>query len=114
MSGIARFIDGLGVLGLAAEERGGLVVVTIDVAPEGAPGPHQVGTDPPSDFPRVPPHWLHLRRGLVLPDDPGGASELGEGWWKWSRPHPKWRGDDDPVRRWVAHARSLVVTAKAA
>ena len=112
MSGLAHFMAGLAELGLKAEERGPLVVVELDVAPAGAPGPRDVGTDPPDDFPRVPPHWLHLRRGLVLVEDPGQTSELGDGWWKWSRAHPKWKGGDNAVRNWVAHARSLLLVAK--
>jgi hypothetical protein len=114
MSGVARFMVGLQELGLEAEERGGLVVVTLDVGPASAPGPHQVGTDPPSDYPRVPPHWLHLRRGLVLGEDPGRASELGDDWWKWSRAHPKWKDSDSAARLWVAHARSLLLVAQVA
>jgi len=114
VSGLAEFRSGLEDLGLETEERSGLVVVTLDVGLERVPGPHQVGTDPPSDFPLVPPHWLHLRRGLTLPEDPGAASELGEDWWKWSRPHPRWNGGDGAARLWAAHARALLLGARAA
>lgn len=114
MSGLAAFMAGLRELGLEAEQRGGLVLVTLDVGPASAPGPHQVGTDPPNDFPGVPPHWLHLRKGLVLTEDPGQASELGEEWWKWSRAHPKWKASNNAARLWVAQARSLLLVTKVA
>jgi len=114
MSGLARFVAGLHELGFQAEDRGGFAVVTLDVGPVTAPGPHQVATDPPKDFPGVPPHWLHLHKGLVLSEDPGKPSELGDEWWKWSRAHPKWKGGDHAVRLWVAHARSLLLVAEVA
>ncbi len=98
-------------LGLKPEQRGKLVVVALDVAPVRVPGPHEVGADPPDDYPNVPPHWLHLR-GLVLCEDPGRQSELGDEWRKWSRAHPKWSGGDNAGRLWVAHARSLLLSAK--
>jgi hypothetical protein len=113
-AGAASFIAGLQALGLEAEARNGVVLIRLDIGPPSAPGPHQVGTDPPDDYPRVPPHWLHLPRGLVLTEDPGRASELGEEWWKWSRAHPKWKVGGDPARLWLAHARSLLLQAEAA
>lgn len=113
MTGIERFVAGLAELGLAHEQRGNLVLVTLDVEPPDRPGPHQVGTDPPNDFPNVPPHWLHLRRDLNLPQGGGRDSELGPGWRKWSRKHPKWVAGAG-VRQWVAHARSLVLLAQKA
>jgi len=112
MNGVAAFVAGLRELGLEPEQRGGLVVVILDVGPASARGPHRVGADPPNDYPRVPPHWLHLQRGLVLAEDPGRASELGDDWWRWSRPHPKWKGNDNAARQWVAHARSLLLVAQ--
>ena len=114
MGGPERFMADLKDLGFKVEQRGPIVIVGLDVAPASAPGHHQVGTDPPPDFPYVPPHWLHLRRGLVLSEDPGRASELGDEWWRWSRAHPKWTGGDNAARLWVAHARSLLLVAKAA
>lgn len=115
MSGIDRFTEGLDRFGLAYEKRGALVLVTLDVEPPHLPGPHQVGTDPPGDFPNAPPHWLHLRAHLGLPDEQGHpsqgrASELGPDWRKWSRQHPKWNGPMG-VPEWVAHARSLLLQA---
>lgn len=112
MTGITAFLAGLKQLGLTTEQRGELAVVTLDIAPPGAPGPHEVGTDPPGEFPRLPPHWIHLRRGLVLTEDPGRESELGPEWWKWSRAHPKWKGGDSAVRQWLAHVRSLLLAAR--
>ena len=114
MSGLAHFMAGIEELGLDVEQRGALVLVTLDVAPAAAQTLNQVGADPPGDFPNVPPHWLHLRRGLVLANDSGRASELGDEWWKWSRKHPKWRGGENAVRLWVAHARALLLSAKVA
>ena len=113
MSGLEKFMAGLGRLGFKTEQRGPIVLVELDVASAAAPGPHEVGTDPPADFPNVPPHWLHLRRGLALTEDPGRESELGEEFWKWSRAHPKWKGGDNAARLWLAHARSLLLLAKA-
>lgn len=103
----------LAEMGFALEQRGNLVLVTLDVEPPELPGPHQVGADPPNDFPGVPPHWLHLRRDLSLPDGGGRESELGDGWRKWSRQHPKWVGGAG-VREWLAHTRSLLLMAQRA
>jgi hypothetical protein len=105
---------GLERLGLACQKRGSLVLVTLDVGPADLGDERLVAADPPSDFPNVPPHWLHLHRGLLLPGGGGQASELGPEWLKWSRPHPKWRGGDHAASRWAAHARALLLTAKVA
>ena len=114
MGGPERFVVDIEELGLQAEQRGPIVIVALDVAPAGSSGLHQVGTDPPADFPNVAPHWLHLRRGLILCEDPGRASELGDEWWRWSRAHPKWTGGANAARLWLAHARSLLLGAKTA
>ena len=111
MSGIEEFAARLEELGVKTERRGDLVIATLDVGPPDIPGPHLVGTDPPTDFPNIPPHWLHLSRDLQLPGGGGKRSELGDGWLKWSRQHPKWRGGEHGVRHWLAHARSLLLTA---
>lgn len=114
MTGIERFMAGLERLGLKAEQRGALVVVVQDIAPEGRADLSLLGADPPNDFPNVPPHWLHLHRDLVLPDGTAQASELGDQWRKWSRQHPKWKGGESASRVWLAHARSLLLQAKVA
>lgn len=114
LTGVTAFLAGLEQMRLATEQRGHLVVVTLDFGSADAPGPHDVGTDPPNDFPRVPPHWLHLHQNIVLPEGEGRRSELGENWLKWSRQHPKWTAAENPARLWVAHARSLLLTARAA
>lgn len=119
MSGRHRFKAALEDLGLEVEERGNLALVSFDLGPGGSPGPHLLATDPPNDFPNVPPHWLHLRKGIKLPgdsrkpSDPGRASELGDDWWRWSRPHPKWKGGSTAAQQWAAHIRSLLLRAKA-
>jgi hypothetical protein len=110
MTGVDRFMAALKDLGLECEQRGQLVVVTLDVSPLNSSGRHQVGADPPNDFPNVPPHWLHLRSDLALPQGGAQASELGTDWRKWSRPHPKWVAGAGG-REWVSHARSLLLVA---
>lgn len=112
MSGIDRFISDLEKLGFSTERRGNLVLVELDVSPEEAPALNQVGTDPPKDFPHSPPHWLHLPKKLVLEDEDGRASELGEEWRKWSRKHPSWPSSADAIQSWLAHARSLMLSAR--
>lgn len=114
MSGSDRFVAALEALGYRCRRSGPLVVVTVDVAPAGGAGALDVGADPPGDFPNAPPHWLHLRSGLVLPEGGPQASELGPEWRKWSRPHPRWRPGSSGAREWLAHARSLILTARAA
>lgn len=114
MSGPDRFVADLQTLGFRCVRFGPLVVVTLDVATAAVPGVSEVGADPPGDFPLVPPHWLHLRSNLVLPQGGARASELGPEWRKWSRPHPRWRGGSNGAREWLAHARSLLLTARAA
>ena len=110
MGGLERFMTGLKELGLECEQRGQLVVVTLDVSPPDLPGPHLVGADPPPDFPNIPPHWLHLRSEFALPEGKSRESELGPGWRKWSRKHPKWPPGAG-ARDWLAHARSLLLVA---
>lgn len=112
MGGIDRFTDGLEERGFVTERRGNLVLVELDVALPAAPELNQVGTDPPEDFPTVPPHWLHLRKELVLDGEEGRDSELGDEWRKWSRKHPDWPGGDNGIQSWLAHARSLLLSAK--
>lgn len=112
MTGPERFIKDLEAMGFVCEARGPLVLVNLDIGPPDHPGLRQVGTDPPGDFPNTPPHWLHLPQEVVLPPgrEGGQASELGPAWLKWSRKHPKWPPGGD-VCTWLAHTRSLVLTA---
>jgi hypothetical protein len=114
MDGIDRFMAGLQELGLKPERRGGLVIVGQDIEPAVRAELGYIGADPPNDFPNIPPHWLHLHRGLVLPEGAAQPSELGDEWRKWSRQHPKWRGGPNASREWLAHARSLLLVAKVA
>ncbi|MDE2981525.1 MAG: hypothetical protein OXU74_10060 [Gemmatimonadota bacterium] len=102
---------GLEELGLTPEQRGSLVVVKLDITIAGRADLSVVGTDPAGDFPNIPPHWLHLRKELALPEETGRSSQLGDGWRKWSRQHPSWRGGDNAVQAWLAHARSLLLMA---
>ena len=111
VTGIERFLAGLQELGIECEQRGDLAVATLDVAPPGVPGPHQVGADPPNDFPNVPPHWLHLDKALKLSEGQAQDSDLGGEWLKWSRKHPNWQGGQAAAREWLAHARSLLMSA---
>ena len=111
MTGIERFMAGLAELGLRPEKLDSLVVVKLDVAVTERADLSEVGADPPNNFPNIPPHWLHLRKELALPKGAGRASELGDGWRKWSRQHPNWKGGDNAAQAWLAHARSLLLTA---
>ena len=111
MSGVERFMTGIRALGYEVERRGDIIVATLDFGPGGVARLQLVATEPPGDFPNAPPHWLHLPKGVTLPGDAGKASELGDEWWKWSRPHPKWRGEAG-VRAWLAHVRSLLLPAE--
>lgn len=115
MPGPEEFEKGLEALGLRAERRGQLVVVTVDVhlGPL-ADSTIDVGTDPPGDFPRVPPHWIHLPEKIELPGGGRNASELGAGWSKWSRQHPRWRAELAAASQWLAHVRSLLMAATVA
>lgn len=110
MDGLKRFTADLERLGFECEQQGQLVVVTLDVTPPELPAYRMVGADPPPDFPNIPPHWLHLSSELALPQGKPRESELGPGWRKWSRKHPKWPPGAG-VREWVAHARSLLIVA---
>ena len=112
MNGLARFIADVTALGMTVEARGALVLVTLDVGHPAAPELRLVATDPPADFPLTPPHWLHLPKRFVLGPDGGRDSELGSDWRRWSRSHPKWPGGANPARPWVAHARSLYLSAQ--
>ena len=102
---------GLVEFGVRPEQRGSFVIVRLEVAVAGRTDLSIVGTDPPEDFPNIPPHWLHLRKQLALPGEVGRSSQLGDGWRKWSRQHPSWRGGDKAVQAWLAHARSLLLQA---
>ena len=109
MPGPEEFVELISARGCKAELRGGLVVVQL-VPPLGplAGQTVDVGTDVPGDFPRVPPHWVHLAENVSLPGGKPKASELGAGWLKWSRQHPEWRADHEPGSQWLAHIRSLL------
>lgn len=109
MPGPQEFMDGLARMGLEVEVCGGLVLVTLKGGVDhGGTCAIKLGADPPADFPRVPPHWLHLPESIEVPGGGRQPSELGEGWSKWSRPHPKWTGGDGASQAWLAHARSLI------
>lgn len=108
MPGIEQFMEELAELGFLAERRGELVLVTLDVTPNGEGQGVQVATDPPTTYPLNPPHWLHVPSAYELPGGQGQASPLGSRWRKWSRKHPNWKGVTD-ARKWLAHARSLVL-----
>jgi hypothetical protein len=102
-------MDGLRALGLAPVLQGGLVIVEVELPIGPRAGQKiNVGADPPADFPLVPPHWLHLRQDLDLPDSNKTASELGADWAKWSRPHKQWRGGESAARQWLAHVYALL------
>jgi len=88
------------------------VIVEIDVPLGPAAGTLVgVGTDPPSDYPRVPPHWVHLPDRFEFPGGGRNPSELDSGWSKWSRQHPRWVGGQGAANRWLAHIRSLLAAA---
>lgn len=112
MPGPDEFESVLSSLGLRTERQGQIVVVQIDVPLGPAAGTFMdVGTDPPSDFPRVPPHWVHLADRFELPGGGRNPSELGAGWSKWSRQHPRWQGERGAANQWLAHIRSLLAEA---
>lgn len=96
----------------APVRRGGLVIVSIPIELGAAAGSSvEVGTDPPLDYPRVPPHWVHLPKQFELPGGSRNPSELGPEWSKWSRQHPHWRGGAGAAHAWIAHIRSLLAQA---
>ncbi len=111
-AGIERFVEAMRAMGLDADVRDPIVLVQVEVPL----GPHAgqmvwVGADPPTDFPTIPPHWVHLPEAIDL--DGGGkqASELGPGWAKWSRPHKQWVDGGSHGAQWAAHARALLGSA---
>ena len=114
MTGIAHFVAGLKEVGCRPEQRGSLVVVKLDIVVAERADLSVVATDPPDDFPNIPPHWLHLPKELALPGETGSSSELGDDWRKWSRKHPRWKGGDNAVQAWLAQVRSLLLTATVA
>lgn len=102
-------------MGLKTERRGDLVLVEIE--PPLGPGAGtviQVGADPPADYPRIPPHWVHLPSRFELPGGGRNASELGEGWSKWSRPHKRWVGGSAATSEWTGHLRAVLAAATVA
>jgi len=115
MPGPDEFQAGLSALGVPTERWGSLVVVDVD-PPLGPAGgqPVQVAADPPPDYPRVPPHWVHLPVRFELPGGGRNASELGAEWSKWSRAHPRWRGGPGAANQWLAHVRALLAEASVA
>jgi hypothetical protein len=115
MDGIGAFETGLQTLGLEVKRQGNIVLALLDPHIGPLKGSEiWVGADPPADFPRVPPHWVFLPSEISLSGSPPqAAEELGAGWCKWSRPHPRWLGGDQGARAWVAHVRSLLVAIAA-
>ena len=115
MPGPDEFEASLASLGVRTERRGSLVVAEVEPPLGPAAGTCvQVGTDPPLDFPRVPPHWVHLPSRFELPGGSRNASELGPEWSKWSRAHPRWRGGAGAANQWLAHIRALLAEASVA
>jgi len=115
MPGPEEFEQGLSSLGLRTERRGDLVVVHVEPPKGPAAGTSvEVGADPPPDYPRIPPHWLHLPVRFELPGGGRNGSELGAGWSRWSRPHPRWRAGSGAANQWVAHVRALLAEATVA
>lgn len=115
MPGPDEFEAALSSLSLHTERRGQLVLIHVDVPFGPAAGTVvPVATDPPSDYPRVPPHWVHLPDRFELPGGGRNGSELGPGWSKWSRQHPRWRGGQGAAHEWLAHIRSLLREATVA
>jgi hypothetical protein len=112
VAGVQAFELALRRLGLVAETCGPIVVVKVNV-PVGpfAGSTVSAGTDPPPDFPRVPPHWLHLPEHINLPGGGKNPSELGAEWAKWSRPHKRWHGGDSAASQWIAQVRTLLSVA---
>lgn len=115
MTGPDGFAAGLSALGLRTERRGDLVVVELEPPLGPAAGTFvEVGADPPTDYPRIPPHWVHLPVRFDLPGGSRNASELGAGWSKWSRQHPRWREGSGAANEWLAHIRALLAAATVA
>jgi len=111
-TGIDAFVAAMTAAGRQVEVRRPVVLVAVDVPL----GPHRdtevwVGADPPQDFPTIPPHWVHLPDSVNLAGGGKRASELGEGWAKWSRPHKGWVDGTSPASQWLAHARALLQAA---
>jgi hypothetical protein len=111
-TGVQGFVDAMVACGHRVDQRGGIVLVLVDVPV----GPHAgtevwVGGDPPGDFPTVPPHWVHLPDHIELANGGRQRSELGSGWSKWSRPHKQWQHGRNPAAQWLAHARALLAAA---
>lgn len=115
MLGADQFEADLAALGVVTERRGNLVVAGLE--PPLGPAARtlvEVGSDPPSDYPRVPPHWVHLPVRFELPGGSRNASELGPEWSKWSRPHPRWHGGPAAGNQWLAHIHALLAQATVA
>lgn len=113
-TGPEAFAAAMTAAGRPVEVRGPIVLVRVDTPL----GPHAgtevwVGADPPSDFPTVPPHWVHLPSCIELADGGKQPSELGADWAKWSRPHKRWVDCPNPAAQWLAHARALLAAALA-
>ncbi len=112
MPGPQEFEANLASLGVRTERREGLIIADVEPPLGSAAGTRvQVGTDPPADYPRVPPHWVHLNSRFELPGGSRNASELGPEWSKWSRAHPRWRGGAGAANQWLAHIRALLAEA---
>jgi hypothetical protein len=111
VAGSDAFLAALAALGFKTERRGDLVVVELEPPLGPAAGTIvEVGADPPTDFPRIPPHWVHLPVRFDLPGGSRTPSELGPDWSKWSRPHKRWSGGPG-AHEWLAHTHALLAAA---
>ena len=107
--GIEGFMDGMTQLGFSPMEEAGLVVYRItpvDGAHAGIVVETGVSIDELAPWPQVPPHWIHLPKGVNFPRTNSQGSPK-EGWLMHSRQLNGW-GDAPAGVCWTSHVRAVL------
>lgn len=107
--GADGFVAGLKALGVKTERRGQVLVYVV----EPVDGPYagqavETGVEETDlrSWPASPPHWVHLPTAIQFRRTNAQRSPLA-GWNKHSRSIRRW-GNAEPVRAWLAHARTVI------
>jgi hypothetical protein len=109
-----EFIVGLRRCGATAQRHDGLVLYQIEPVDGRFAGEvvqTAVEVQELTNWPMVPPHWVHLPTDVVFAATNSQPSSL-PGWLRHSRQIMGWGGEAEPAQGWLAHVRAVVGEAQ--